>query len=267
MILDAIKCVNCQKLVETPVILPCTHSICEKHSNIKPNDNNDDEDENLKNQTIFCNACGVEHSIPLKGFTHNAALAQIVNARIDKIDLGEEHTSAKRMCEKLDDLITKCQQIVRDPTNFTYEAIYFLKNEALIKGETMKLLLTTTRSIADVDAKIDRIMVLLDEFKEECKKSVHTRAFEVMWEDFGAEVEKARGDLGKWMAILNTVKLDSVREWTRIQRESKKMVGVLEYRFGVFKYKLLLEKRFAQIRGQVELEFGKVELDSAFELE
>lgn len=266
MILDAIKCVNCQKLLETPVILPCTHSICEKHS-LKLNSDDDDDEDNLKNQTIFCNACGVEHSIPLKGFTHNAALAQIVNARIDKIDLGEEHTNAKRMCEKLDDLITKCQQIVRDPTNFTYEAIYFLKNESLIKGETMKLLLTTTSSIADVDTKVDRVMDLLDEFKEECKKSVHTRAFEVMWEDFEAEVEKARGDLEKWMAILNTVKLDSEREWNRIKRESKKMVDVLEYRLGEFKYKLLLEKRFAQIRGQVELEFGKVELDSAFELE
>ena len=48
----AIKCVNCLEVLKSPVLLPCSHSICDKHVT--------DSDK----ETIKCGLCKVDHLIP-----------------------------------------------------------------------------------------------------------------------------------------------------------------------------------------------------------
>ena len=65
---DALKCVLCHEIIESPVFLPCSCNICEKHVS------------NKTKNVIRCEKCGVEHRIPSNGFHANKSLQVIIEA-------------------------------------------------------------------------------------------------------------------------------------------------------------------------------------------
>ena len=68
----AISCVECLKRLESPVFLPCSHSICENHV------------KEVNKTSIKCGECGVEHKIPENaGFPRNHALEDIISTSPD----------------------------------------------------------------------------------------------------------------------------------------------------------------------------------------
>ena len=76
IILNAIKCAICHEILESPVFLPCSDSICKKHIS------------NQTNDVIRCEKCGVEHQIPTNGFPRNPSLEAIIKSDIGHIDFG-----------------------------------------------------------------------------------------------------------------------------------------------------------------------------------
>lgn len=248
---NAIKCVNCKNVLDRPIILPCTHSICQKHAALS-------KSLDLNGSSLFCNACGIQHQIPLNGgFTLNLALCEIIDAKIGSLDLGKEHTDAKQACQNFEQLLDKIDNILADPANFIYEAIGFLKNVIQLKGDEMKL---------RIDEKMNASFEKLREYDDRCKDLLKTSEFKAKSAKFSLEKEKARRDFEKWMATLNEVKLNE-EEWKRVKRESEKAIEMFKIELDRFKIELLLgEERFVGIQIQIEKDFGNFELDPEFDL-
>lgn len=242
---NAVKCVNCKKVLESPVLLPCSHSICRKHTL------------DAKGSSIFCNKCGNEHTIPqISGFPHNEALADIISAQIATLDLGLGHNEAKQSCATLDELLTKIEQILQDPFNFTYEAINYLKNVVQLKGEEMKF---------KIDEKMNGLIGKLEDYKQECKKGLSTAEYVEKSEALGRDKDVARDELEKWEDILNEIKVNE-QEWRRIKSESEKAIVIFETKLVEFKVDLF-PKRFQELRDEIEKEFGKFKLSPEFNFE
>jgi hypothetical protein len=140
---NAIKCVNCRQALNSPVLLPCGCSLCKKHTiDVKG--------------PITCYSCEIDHPVPPNGgFPHNKALDDIIDAQICNLDFGKEHQEAKHSCENLDELLSKIEELINDPSNFTYEAIGCLKSVVQLKGEEMKM---------KIDEKMTNFISKLDEY-------------------------------------------------------------------------------------------------------
>ena len=127
IILDVMKCALCYELLESPVILPCSCSICKKHV------------QNQTNNVIRCEICRVEHQIPSDGFYANRALQKLIKAEITKLDFGNVHKIAKESCESVEETLNEFKVLLRDPSFYTHERISELKNAVQLKGEELKL--------------------------------------------------------------------------------------------------------------------------------
>lgn len=144
-VIKAIKCSKCQKTLESPVLLPCNHSICKKHVSEK----------NIKD-TLKCPKCGVVHKIPRSGFLLNEALSELISAKIDSIDLGRVHKEANDSCDELNRFINIIDRLLTNPSGFTYEEINRLRNKVHIRSEEMKF---------KIDEETDNLLLKLDEYQ------------------------------------------------------------------------------------------------------
>jgi hypothetical protein len=242
---NALKCVNCRKALETPVLLPCYHSICQKHST------------GLNGLPIFCSKCENDKPIPSNwSFPRNEALADIIEAQIGALNFGKEHNDATQSCHKLDELLTKIEHIIQDPANFTYEAINCLKNVVQLRGEEMKL---------KIDEQMNELILKLEECKEVCKKALNTCEHTVRSDKLESEKEAARRQLEKWTATLNEIKINE-EEWKRIIGESKIALESFELKLVQFKIDLL-PKQFDELRDEIKKIFGNFEIELEFNLE
>lgn len=240
---NTLKCVHCKKVLESPVLLPCGHPICMKHTV----DN--------KEQLVLCHSCGIEHPIPASGFVHMKFLHEIIDAQIFKLDFGKEHNTAKKSCEQFDQLLTNIELMLKDPYTITYEIITSLKNKVQQRGEEM---------ILKINANMHRFISKLDEYKQECKESNGKSDYVAKSNTLEMEKETARQDLDNWMATLNKISFDEV-EWKRIQSESKKAILSFEKKMVEFKIDLF-PKGFKQLKGEIEETFGKSNIESKFYL-
>lgn len=245
---NAIKCVNCKQVLTSPVMLPCGCSICKKHTR--------DNEHNNGVSLILCCKCEIEHPLPSNGhFLPNTALAEIVEAQIGALDLGQTHVQAKQSCQQLDELLTNIETILRDPFNYTYEAIKCLKDVVQLKGEEIKL---------QIDAQMNRLQRKLDEYNEACKKAFETNEYLVKSEKIRVEKDKGRQVLDIWLSTLNEVKLNE-REWEKVKGESQMAIERFETALDLFKRDLLLRK-FGNFRDEIKRIFGKFEIDPMFNL-
>jgi hypothetical protein len=77
------------------------------------------------NDPVLCHTCGVERPIPANGgFTPRNGLSLMINAQIASLNCGKEH---KESCQNFEELISKIDNLINDPYNYTYEAIDYLK--------------------------------------------------------------------------------------------------------------------------------------------
>jgi hypothetical protein len=240
----SVKCVNCHHILESPVFLPCGDSICKKHT------------VNCQGP-ILCHSCEIEHPIPTNGgFPISKAIAGVIDAQIACLDFGTEHKESKESCEHFDELLTKIDEILKSPYNFTFEAIGYLKNVVQIKGEEM---------ILKINEKMDRMISKLEEYKIECKNGFSKSEYVVKSDNFVEEIGAARKDLEKWLTILDEIKFNE-KEWIRIKNESNKSIELFEKKLVEFKTDLF-PKRFGEFRDEIEKDFGKFEIDPSFNLE
>jgi hypothetical protein len=242
---NAIKCENCRHILESPVFLPCGHSICKKHST------------GVK-ETVICNTCEIEHELPKNGsFPLNLGLAKIIDSQIGSLDLGKEHKEAKKTCKKLEDLLKKFEDTLNDPYNFTHEAIEYLKSVVQLKGEEMKM---------EIDEKMNRCIKKLDDYKINCKSSFKAKEYLKESERFRQVKNSCRKQLNEWLDILDEIKVNEP-EWKRIKRESEKKIEKIQKELSRFIVELLLQKRYGSFRVEIEKNFGKFDIDPMFNLE
>jgi hypothetical protein len=237
---SAIKCVNCKNVLQTPVLLPCSHSICKKHVT--------DDD---KGAAIFCNNCGLEHSIPQNGFLLQEALAKIIDSQIFNLNFGKDHQEANEACTKLDECLNIFQQLLKDPLNFTHEVILSLKNVVQLRGEEAKL---------KIDEKMNNFFDKLEEYEKDCKKALKTSEYVAKSKKLNLQNEVIRKELDKWQEYLDKINFNK-QQWGKIKSESENVIKHLKSQQRHFENDLLLQERFDQFRDEIAQEFGEFEIN------
>jgi hypothetical protein len=144
---------------------------------------------------------------------------------------------------RLDELLTKIEQTLNDPYNFTYEVIDYFKNQVQQRGEEM---------IFKTQETMNQTMDKLDEYINECKKGLNKKC-EVKSKKLKGKKNKGGRELSKWLATLNEVKIDE-DEWKRIKIESEKAIEIFEHELVEFKIDLFPES-FLDLRNKIENEF------------
>lgn len=140
-ICNAIKCNICKSIFESPVILPCNHSICKDHTETS--------------EEIKCNKCGRNHKVPNHGFPENESLAEIIAAQVHKINLGKVHEKAKEDTESLYPLIKQVGDILADPSHQMNEEVDHMKNQVHLRREELKL---------KIDQEAEKIVNKIEEY-------------------------------------------------------------------------------------------------------
>ena len=176
------KCALCHELLESPVLLPCSCNICNKHV------------KNQTNNVIRCEKCGIDHQIPTNGFHANSALQVILEAEIAKLDLGSVHKSAKKSCESLEKTLEEFKVILNDPSFYTHERISELKNAVELKGEELKL---------RIDEEMKKLIDRLEDYEKQSRGYLLTNEFKEESKKLNDELKETQSKLDSWLDSLN----------------------------------------------------------------
>jgi hypothetical protein len=216
----AIECAICKNVMNSPVLWPCGHSICKRHT-----DEIIDIDE-----LITCNKCGRDH--PKQDFLPNENLAIIIEAQIaNLLDLGPKHKTAKDTCDKLDSVIGQIEQLLNCPYYFTHAEINELQRQAQLKREELKI---------RIDKEFDKFYNKLEEYKASCQSHLSTNEYKIEAKKISDEVRNDRAKLNEWFSVLNEIKMTNEPIWIRIKNESDNSVESLETKMEEFKKNELL---------------------------
>ena len=102
--LDALMCATCKKMLKTPVILPCGHTICKHHV--------DEAAKNNETRHIRCDICLEFYEIPVNGFVRVRALEIQLEK---KPNLGQQLLSdfnlARDTCESFGEFLDEFNRI------------------------------------------------------------------------------------------------------------------------------------------------------------
>lgn len=179
---NAIKCANCESTLSSPVILPCGHSVCKKHTC-------DDV-----NSSIRCGNCGEDHMIPAKSFPENKALAMLIEAKIEKLDFGNFYLSAKTSCRHLNDLHLEIEALLKDPSFFIHQQVSDLKNKIQTKSEELKL---------QIDKETDRFIENLTRYEADCKDYSTSSEYKDNATSLDMSLNESDSKLKHWNESLN----------------------------------------------------------------
>ena len=179
---NAIKCANCELTLSSPVLLPCGHSVCKKHS------------DNDVNSSIRCGNCGEDHLIPPKSFPENKALSMLIEAKIEKLDFGEFYLSAKSSCRHLNDLHFEIEALLKDPSFFIHQQVSDLKNKIQTKSEELKL---------QIDNETDRLIEKLTRYEADCKEYSTSNEYIDNAKSLDMPLKESDSKLKHWNESLN----------------------------------------------------------------
>ena len=240
-IMKAINCPECKQILETPVFLPCQHSICQRHVT-----------EKKSGDILKCAKCGIEHEIPKSGFPVMEALCEIIEAQIGSIDFGYVHKEASESCDRLARFIQDMDYLLKDPTAYTYDEISNLKNRVHRKSEQLKL---------KIDEETEKLLNKLNEYKNLCDNSLTTESY--LNEKIKYELSKNDflTRLSSWKSQLADMKVDE-NKWRQITQSSNEKIRELEDSIKSYKENLLL-KEFNNYNSHVDF-FEQVNTEPLF---
>lgn len=212
-VLKALKCVNCEEILRTPIILPCGHMICESHT-LETND------------LIICSKCGSRH--PIKEFVIVEAVSDMIDAQLGHIDFGEQHTEALNSCKSLKKQIDQIDLMLNDLDYYIHETISEMKNRVILKSEQLKF-------------KIEQVTNILIDDLEEYEKSCIRDCGENSIDDLQERNEELRKNLQEWSSVLNELKVD-VKRWSGIKSECDESLRSMREKFKNFEKKVFMDE-------------------------
>lgn len=241
-VLKTIKCAECKNTLETPLILPCQHSICKKHVTEK---NSRDE--------LKCPKCGIEHEIPANGFIVNEPLCEIIEAKVGSIDFGCVHKEAVDSCDKLDRIIQDSDILLTNSSDYIYDEISKLKNQVHLKRDQLKL---------KIDEITEDLLKKLNDYQIQCNSSLKTGICLNKRIKFESNKNGFRTYLSLWKRELNEIKVDE-NKWRQISQASNNAINKLVDSILSFKKNLLLRELFDSYKKQVDL-FQQAYIETRF---
>lgn len=240
-ILKAIQCSECNNVLESPVFLPCSHSICKKHTT-----------EKKSRENLRCAKCGLDHEIPSNGFPLNEALYQIIDAQIGSIDFGCVHKEATESCGKLNRYIQDLENLLNNPSAYIHDEISQLKNQVNLKSEQLKL---------KIDEETEKLLVKLNDYQTRCENSINIELYLSKKAIYESRKKISSTCLSVWKSELNELKFDESK-WKKIAEICNKSIEEFEKRIKAFKKDLLLDD-FTNYSKDVDF-FQQVSIDALF---
>jgi hypothetical protein len=213
--LKSIKCQQCGIILESPVILPCSHSVCKKHEK--------------ENTTVVCTECEEIYDVPSEGYSENKALAEIIFSRISELELEPERKKTIKECNKLIEKIEEAKRLVDDPKDYIYDCILDLKLRIQLSREKFKL---------QIDQEAEMVMEFLEEYENECKKSSSSNEIESKVKEIKIGLEKTTIDLESWTKYLDNFKV-SREEYENIQTKCEETILRIKNELALFQETLL----------------------------
>lgn len=235
----SIKCNNCQSTLSLPVLLPCGHVICKKHTEIAY-------------EIKFCAKCGRTYSNP-KQFVVIEPLSALISAQIESIDFGVMHRDASKSCDRLEKELNRMEKFFKEPKSFINETVESLKNQVELKREEFKLL---------IDESAENLKRNLDEYVSKCIEDLDSVGFKLITDEFAKIKNETREKLTKSASFLNDLKHDETR-CEQIKLDCEQRFESLEVKLEIFKGSVLLNQTDFK-RKNAEL-FCKTNLKQIFE--
>ena len=197
---DSINCTKCESIIAQPVVLPCGHSICKYHVDKS-------EKSGVGDRKIGCEHCEKRFEIRVEGFARNRALENLLEKKIEWIDLGDEYNSAFDKCKLFSDLLEQLNLMNNDPETRIHSVISDLRNKVDLRREELK---------DEIDKEALTMIRILDDFENECKEnsaSIKSNS------DLNKRIVKWGKDLRDWQVNLSTFKRN-INSWTTVINQS-----------------------------------------------
>lgn len=236
------KCIDCQKTLQEPVILPCGESICKKHT--KPDD---------PNQTKFdCKSCEQTHEIPSGGFIPNKRLEQMINYQIKNSLFDTNLVEAKFNCTKLNEMLDELDLLHRDPKYYISESIGELKFKIEIKREEFKM---------KIDREAEKLIDEMKEYQDECYTNVESASYQPILSSYKTEAQTIRSKLVEFENELKKIE-ENASDLTseKIRQDTEELILSIRDHAPKLKADLLLGDKFGDSNWKKE-EFQKIDFN------
>lgn len=214
-VLDALKCTNCRKTLSSPVFLPCGHMICKAHAVEKAD------------EQVLCVECGTY--FPNSDFAIARGVEQMIQAQLDKLNFGPQHSESWRSCNELKKLIDKNDSVLNDLEFFIHEPIDELRKRVMLRGEQLKL---------KVDQITKELIDELDEYEATLKANCHENldsSVDLKWSinELKEGTEIARKSWQKCSRVLNELIVNE-EKWREFKEQCDLNLDRLNYVFTIF---------------------------------
>lgn len=235
---QAIKCRLCKCILDSPVLLPCCHSVCKKHEK--------------ERKHIACYECDVEYEIPSGGFAEQKDLALIIASgifqKVCEIDLGPEHKSAVKACKEMEKIIAEVEQLVKDPIFYVHERISELKMKIDLAREEFKW---------TIDEEAEVVLRKLQEYESECERNLKSIEILSTVNEIESELNAKKLDLDNWTRYLDNFKVDC-KKFANIQNKCETEISQLNDDLESFQEIFLINK-YRKYEQDVK-DFEKIEI-------
>jgi hypothetical protein len=218
---QAIKCANCNKKISSAVLLPCGESICSRH--IQPD-----------TTSIYCHLCDDDHDIPKEGLRPNKALNNILDAKIEKIDLGSAYKKTLDAFDMLDDEIAKAYLLANDQEYYVSFVTQEWKNRVDTKREVLKMM---------VDEEANRLVKKIDDHHQEFVNSFQNETLVLSTQKLQETVQTTEKTLQAYRNSLNALKVED-EKWETMRTSVNACVQKLSAQKSRIKNLLLMNKYF-----------------------
>lgn len=219
--LNPLDCITCGQLLSEPCLLPCGHTICSEHH----------KDSSFY---VYCRVCDIKHEKPESNwrFPPNLLARNLLERKLQHIDLGNVHKSSLEMILHLGKLLKEVDRLRENPRDEINRVITGVKNAIDLKKEHLK---------RKIENEALELVEQLDEFEKKCMGEANSM-MEInlarIFED-SETIEMLRlfeDDYASWRRELSLFVGDAER-WRQIEndcdRELEKMSELVEQLRGL----------------------------------
>jgi hypothetical protein len=163
--IEAIKvvlnCKWCHELLDTPIILPCYQTVCEKHETHF----RDGVEPGCNGMLPTCKLCDQVHKLRNENdhFPANTIVQTLLEKEIKKLSFGVEYEKALSSLDELKDGLSHFEETIKNPDEIISTYFQDMRSEVGLIREEL---------IERIDKCTEAVLVDVNKYEEECKANL-----------------------------------------------------------------------------------------------
>lgn len=211
-LLKTVKCIVCKHILQSPKVLPCGITMCEKHIIVV----NSASKTTNSLRYYHCHSCGKNHVIPKNGFATNNSTNLLI-----ELNLGH-YKRALKSYESLQTTIDKFEKLKNEPISYINTTIGELKKRVHRKRDEL---------IGEIRLYSEQIVSEFGSYESECHQSLGR--LERTLVNVEMKLEKKKAKMVRLLDEMNRVEAaDSEDRWRSIEarcdEEAKNLNSTME---------------------------------------